>query len=354
MKIRTKTIVLRFVTLLLFCGLFIPLIAQDVAKPTLFETLLRDDALEMHIKTDLKTLIKKKAKKEKHVADLTYKNADGSEAKWTIKIRARGNMRNKTCFLPPLKIDFVKADLTNAGIIEEYDDLKLVVHCKNSDNYDEFVLREYLAYKMYNLFTDISFKVQLVKLTLEDTQGKQKPIVTSAFLIENDDEMAARLKGRVIESKYAKQDILHPELFDKMCLFQYMIGNTDWYILNKHNVKVLRVGDYKRPVAVPYDFDYAGMVGTPYAVVNEKLPFEDVKQRFYLGACRNPGTLDPLIQEFKENKEAVLTLCELEIMNEKSRKATRKYLEGFFEILENPKQCKREIVDHCDQYIKVN
>jgi hypothetical protein len=35
-----------------------------------------------------------------------------------------------------------------------------------------------------------------------------------------------------------------------------------------------------RPVVVPYDFDYAGIVDAYYAVPNEGLEIENVRQRF--------------------------------------------------------------------------
>lgn len=334
---------------------FSQLKAQSATATTsIFESILSNEPLNIHIKTDLKTLIKKKAKKEKHIAELTYKDATGKEHKWDIKIKARGNMRNKTCFLPPLKIDFNKGALKNAGLSEQFDDLKLVVHCKNASVYDEYVMKEYLAYKMYNQLTDISFSVQLVNLTLEDITGKQKNIETTAFIIENDEEMATRLGGRVIQSKYGNQNALHPEKFDLMCLFQYMIGNTDWFILNKHNVRIVTAEGVKHPIAVPYDFDFAGMVGTPYAVVNEQLPFEDVQQRYYLGMCRPKGSMEASFQLFKEKKAAILALCESELLSEKSRKNIKFYLQDFYEILESPKSCERHLVEHCDKFIKVN
>ena len=70
----------------------------------------QESKLQLHLKTNLRTLIKKKAKKENHTAVLSYANQQGEEMAWNIKVRARGNMRNKICFLPPLKIDFSKTD----------------------------------------------------------------------------------------------------------------------------------------------------------------------------------------------------------------------------------------------------
>jgi len=174
-----------------------PLVAQKDTL-TLFETLYGEKIPHIHIKTKLKQIIRKKAKKENHVGTLTYKDKLGQEQEYTIKIRARGNMRNKVCFLPPLKIDFKKGDLEAAGIRRDFDDLKLVVRCKNSDAYEDYLLKEYLTYKLYNTLSDISFRVQLIKLTLEDTEGKQKNIEAHAFLIENKDELAERVNGRLI------------------------------------------------------------------------------------------------------------------------------------------------------------
>ncbi len=269
---------------------------------TLFESIYGDSILQMHIKTNLRQIIKKKAKKEKHTGVLTYKDANGVEREWNIKIRARGNMRNKICFLPPLKLNFKKAELRAAGIQGMYDDLKLVVHCKSGKNYENYVLREYLAYKLYNELTDNSFRVQLVKLTLEDIEEKQKPIEIYAFLIEDVEEVAERMNGRVVVSKFFNHENIHPSTYDKMCVFQFMIGNLDWHILSNHNTKLLTNRALKSVVSIPYDFDYAALVGTPYATPHAKLPVENIQERFFLGLCRGEGMYEPTLQFFRDKK----------------------------------------------------
>lgn len=351
-----KSIVLFFLLSCCWTNTVPMLQAQSAAADslTIFQQLAQEPKLQIQLKTNLKTLIKKKAKKENHTALLSYTNQAGKEEMWNIKVRARGNMRNKICFFPPLKIDFSKSDLRQAGIKGDYDDLKLVVHCKGGGLYDDLVLREYLAYKLYNELTDISFKVHLVQLTLVDTEGKQKNIETYGFLIENDDEMAARLNGRVLSTKFIKQATLHPTLFDQFCLFQYLIGNTDWYILNKHNIKALRVGEYKQPIAVPYDFDYSGMVNAPYATPNRLLPQENLLDRFYLGLCRTEAELAPSFQVFKDKKADLFkVISSLSDLSDKSKKDIIGFVEKFYKIIESPKSCKRQIVEHCDRYVKV-
>lgn len=82
-----------------------PLAAQQDSL-TLFETLYGEKIPHFHIKTKLKQIIRKKAKKENHVGELTYQDKDGHQKAYTIKIRARGNMRNKQCFFAAFKNRF--------------------------------------------------------------------------------------------------------------------------------------------------------------------------------------------------------------------------------------------------------
>ena len=36
---------------------------------------------------------------------------------------------------------------------------------------------------------------------------------------------------------------------------------------------------------VPYDFDFSGLVGTPYATPPDQVPIKNVRTRFYRGYC---------------------------------------------------------------------
>jgi len=306
---------------------------------TLFESLYGDSVIEMRIKTNLRQIIKKKAKREKHTGVLTYKDANGVEREWHLKIKARGNMRNKICFLPPLKLDFKKDELRAAGIQGKYDD---------------YVLREYLAYKLYNELTENSFRVQLIKLTLEDIENKQKPIETFAYLIEEIDELAERVNGRVVTAKLFNHTRLHPATYDMMCVFQFMIGNLDWHILRQHNTKLIANTSIQSVVAIPYDFDYAAVVGTPYATPHEKIPVQNIQERYFLGLCREKGQYEPTLQLFRDKKEQLLAVYNnFPLLSEKAKKPVLNYLKDFFDILEKPNSYQSKIINHCDRFIKV-
>lgn len=74
---------------------------------------------------------------------------------------------------------------------------------------------------------------------------------------------------------------VEPNFYDQMCLFQFMIGNTDWYAYINHNMKVLAAKVFTVPVLIPYDFDYSGIVHTDYATPNNNYPLQHIKERFF-------------------------------------------------------------------------
>ena len=156
--------------------------------------------MDVELTTDFKNLIKKKSKGEYQEGQMTYLDIDSTQIVRNIKIKARGNMRRKICSIPPLKLKIKKKLLKEEGLLP-FNDLKLVAPCKSSKAYTNFIFREYLAYQLYSLLTDLSFKTQLVRLNYKDTAGKIKDKTRYGFLIEDKEELAARHECKAIEVK---------------------------------------------------------------------------------------------------------------------------------------------------------
>jgi len=329
---------------------------KKVKKPSIFSSLVQEDILELHLQTNFKKLIKEKDKEEKIASILNYKDATGKAISQNVKIKARGTVRKDNCYYPPIKLYFPKEDLENAGFRKKFNDYKLVLKCKNVGNQEELVLKEYLAYKMYQLMTDNSFKVQLVHLTIEDISGQQKTMQSYAFLLENSDELAARIKGKKvkIEKEVLTPDDIQPAQYDLMAVFQFMIGHTDWNVTGKNNLKVTQVVGENLPIAIPFDFDFAGIVNSDYAAPNEQLPIKQVTERFFLGKCREKGAYKATIQQFKDKKKAILNLVSnFKYLGAQSKTEMRTYLEGFFEIIGSSKMLKQQITESCDRQVKI-
>src|SRR5690606_36094724 len=138
-------------------------------------------------------------------------------------------------------------------------------------------------FKLYNELTDNSFKAQLVKVKYCDSEKKQEPIERFGFLIEHPRELADRMDGRILGEAYGVPKNIHLPAYKVFTLFQYMIGNTDWGLSNRHNVELVecQVDGVRLPVPVPYDFDFCGLVDAPYAIPHHSHRIQDVKERFF-------------------------------------------------------------------------
>ena len=54
----------------------------------------------------------------------------------------------------------------------------MVTHCKSNDRYEQYYMLEMLAYRIYNVLTDYSFRVRPLEVTYFQTgfedQGEEK------------------------------------------------------------------------------------------------------------------------------------------------------------------------------------
>lgn len=323
-------------------------LSRDSARlPTVFQYFFQENALDVTLELDFEELLREKGRNAFRPAQFRYLDKTGTAQKTPVEIKPKGHSRRTICDIPPIKVKFPKAFLAANGL-QSMATLELVVICKDEPGYEQFVLREYAAYRLYNILTGNSLRVQLLKLKFQQT-GKKSPSAEGfAFFTEPEGELAERLGGKVIEPTRISPKGLEPDEFDLLSLFEFMIGNTDWYVYNRHNLATLLVEGDSLPIGVPYDFDYSGFVHTPYAQPAERLKIPDVTVRYFLGLCRQPVEWAPTLQLFRGKKAEMLGFCEqFPYFSKTSRKYTTGYLEDFFELLDDPQKVKDKIVDHC-------
>ena len=274
---------------------------------------------------------------------------DDREIRIPIEIKTRGNYRlqKSTCFFPPLRLDFPRNG-TAETVFRSQDKLKLVTHCRDRENYEQNVLEEYLAYRIYNVLTDISFLVRPARITYVDLDGDAPPITHMGFIIEHKDAMASRLGGRIMDVPGAPPSHFQQDQAALMYLFQFMIGNTDWAMFQFHNLKTVGVGPDFFPV--PYDFDWSGLVDAPYAGPNPVLTgaIESVRDRLYMGYCHEAIDYQQAYSRIMEKKDEILELPgSTPGLSEENRRWAAEYLLSFFEIIENPSTARARIQDAC-------
>lgn len=340
MKIKNTILIL-----MLFC-LTSGLAAQDGVGRGLFES---EEIFDIVLNYDIKKLSKDRGEsRDYHPAKLSYTGADGNIVTLDVRLKVRGRLRRQMlkCLVPPFKIKFDPKQ-TPGTLFAGQDTLKIVTHCKNKPKFfQHYTLQEYLVYKIYNVLTDLSFRVRMVNFVYTGSGGKTK-FNAHGFFIEDIDALTARHNAK----KHKIPEILpHKADFSTSTLaavFEYMIGNTDWSIRSSHNMRLVTIGDNPLYFPIPFDFDQCGLVDAHYARPDLALTIRSVRERLYRGFCQDPVQFEKTFKVFRDNKEKILAIFrDAEFLPKNIKKKNIKYLEGFYKIIDNPKLVKRYFIDN--------
>lgn len=341
----------RVLTLSLLVLLATSLRAENSGGP---DPLFQDtDALQVTLTAPLTTLLKERSTEEYLKAVFEYTEMGGEPRTFDIKVRARGHLRHEICVIPPLWVNFKKSDVKNT-LFHKQDKLKLVVHCGDSIRYEQALVREYLAYRILNLLTPVSFQVRLLRVRYVDNEGKRSDQVRYAYLLEHKNRLGKRIDARDIKIEETEVQLLQPDHLNLTSVFQFLIGNTDFspvapspYDECCHNYD-LYDNDSGLLVAIPYDFDQAGFVNAPYAAPSEQFPITSVRQRIYRGRCVNLEHLPASLQRFQEVREAIFVLLEEhDGLTSMTRKSLLQYVNNFYKLIDDPRKVEKYMTNKC-------
>ena len=316
-----------FLHVILILSLLVPC-ALLAKEPSIFDEMNYQELLEVDLEMDLAAIFSDRRNSEKHKAIFSFKNKKGTTQNWNIKVAQRGKFRRSKCEnLPPIKLYFNKKELEKAGFAT-FDDLKLVTHCVNDfELAKKLLVKEYLAYKMYNQLTEESFRVQFLKINYKDTVSG-KVVSQFAIVIEDLGELRNRVGAKNKKETEAVDSISYDtSRLQLVTYFQYMIGNSDWSVKALRNVKVLL--NNEKGFLVPYDFDFASMVNAPYAIKHES---QKKIQRIYRGSKEDAKNLMPVLFIFLVKKDEFLrTIKRCRLMKRKDRKEVIRFIRAFYE-----------------------
>ena len=317
---------------------------KSTSKKTVFDDLLaraENGVLEITLTTDLQKLMHNDAHTDYQPAFLT--DAAG-QTEYRLKVKPRGKFRRKVCDFPPLKLNFSKDRLEDAGLEGKYDKLKLVTHCTDKKlNAKDNVLREYLVYKMYNELTDNSYRVLLVKIKYVDLHNSVRPVRRYGILIEDTDEMANRLNGEECECHGLSDDLIARAPANLTAMFQYMVGNEDWDVPGLRNVKAVKLhtGSDFYNLIVPYDFDFSGVVNAEYAIPDPNLQHSTLQQRHFFGKFDTEEDFALMSGHFMNKSRDIIGLVRnFKLLPLSSRLEIANYLNEFFLTLEDEAAAK--------------
>ena len=289
---------------------------------------------EMNKKTNDSTFIETQLSYEQ---DGVWKDID-------VRLRARGNFRRNTCYWPPVRVK-IKKSAAKETIFEGNKSLKLVLPCMMEPDRNDNIMKEYMAYKLYEQISPYHFNARRVDIDFTEIKGrKEKSHQIKGFLIEDDDIVADRFEGKVVDR------FIHPLAMDaetsvQNAFFNFLIGNTDISVAYQHNAKLLYIG--KRLIPLSYDFDMTGFVNPSYATVNETLGIKSVRDRKYRGFKRDGSIIETVRQLYISKKADLLSIVEShasQFDNQREYKETFKFLNSFYDIIEDDKEYNSQIV----------
>jgi hypothetical protein len=99
-----------------------------------------------------------------------------------------------------------------------------------------------------------------------------------------------------------------------------------------------------------YDFDFSGMVNTHYATPDPRMGIRTVRERKYRGPCATVEEYQAAAQQFLLKKnEFMAEIAAVPGLSSRDQKDVAEYLKEFYDVLEDPRRFKREIMDACER-----
>lgn len=275
------------------------------------------------------------------------------EREFHVSVKLRGNSRIRACRFRPLRLDFSTTD-TKDSIFEGQGKLKLVTHCRDSDPYEQNVLEEYAAYRIFAMLSDVALRTRLLKIRYIDTEkATPEPVVRYGFLIESEVELAARTGGEILHVSNVNRLSLNTRQAAISFAFQYLIGNTDWGLVAAigdenccHNGIMLNIGGSH--YYVPYDFDQAGLVNARYAKPSSEVRTRSVRTRRYRGYCIKGMDEGVGIAAIEARKPDILELVAgLPAADAKALEWPTEYLQEYFDASRVPGELAADFRSRC-------
>lgn len=329
--------------------------ADSVRLGILFDT---DAPLALRIAGDLRTLINDRDSLTSTEHPFTVAHQVGSEAPVVVDvdIKTRGHWRRQErhCDFPPLRLDVPRSKVEGT-VFASQDKLKLVTPCQpDRREYVEFVLREYAVYKIYNLLTPLSLRARLATTTYVDTRDRMDSLTVPTFLVEDAEQMALRNDGKLMDLKGARFADVDTLQLGLVGVFLYLIGGTDWSLSGLHNMELILSTSQGSFFPVTYDFDFTGIVNTSYARPDPRLRLRTVRQRLYRGTCMTEEQWASVLDRFREQKAAIYDVYgNLPGLSSDYVRDTRRYLDEFYRVIDDPDRRASELVRRCSSEERV-
>lgn len=279
---------------------------------------------------------------------------DGASRTLDVKFEARGHFRRREdiCDHVPIWLDLDK-DEVDATIFAGQNRLKLVLQCRDSSTYAEYIAREHQVYRMFNVLSDVSLQSRMLTVTLRDSDtGEER--TQRALVLQHHKRLAEQLGMDIVEEDNVPRAALDPQQSNLVALFMMMVANTDFSVAAGkpgegccHNSKPLINADGVI-FPMPYDFDSVGYVDADYAQVAAGLGQEDIRDRVYRGYCAHNDMMDANMELLRDKKDELLAIAaDQSYVSERTAKDSVRFIERFYKLIDSKRRRKYLIERKC-------
>jgi hypothetical protein len=327
--------------------------AQPAAPDPLFQS---NAPLDITFEAPFAQINRERDKEAEYEGVMRYVDADGLDVRLDIGLEVRGNFRlqKSNCRYAQLWVDLKRGQTPNT-IFAEQNRLKLVVQCRAQDRYKDYLAKEQQLYETFENLSDIHFGTRLVNATYTDSANPDSSRTHLAFFIEHQRRLRDRFDMKEVELNNISYSDLDPAQSSLVGLFMYQIGNTDYSMIQApegdeccHNTKLL-VDETARYFPIPYDFDSSGFVDASYAAQpGPSIGIRNNRSRKYRGFCIDSEQLNAAVARINAERDTTIAIIsDTSHVSERITKRSMNYMEDFYDVLDDPRQYQREIIDDC-------
>lgn len=305
---------------------------------SLYATIYEAKEVNISISSKVKTIKKNFENGEATEGNITV-TIDGKTYSFSSSFELGGKTRRKICRLAPVKINIKKKELKAAGFAKGMDKTKIVFQCNTNKSMVDAIKMEKIIYDLHAIVSPYARRSKMITVNIEGDDD-----ILYALLLEDDDDFEIRTATKILKNKTVATTALNREEYIKMCLFQYMISNSDWSARKGHNTDLYRRLEDNSLICVPYDFDYSGIINNHYAMAPENLPITEVTQRYFMDKKVSLEELKLGVAAFVEKEASIFqTIDDCQYLSDGSKKRMKKFIMDFYKIIKNEKKVKRLI-----------
>jgi len=284
----------------------------------------KEDLLQLSIKFDFDLIFGDKSESpEYQPAEIIYIDDRDTTVILSANIRTRGSFRldPANCNFPPLK---------------------LRLRGKQSKG---------TIFRVFNVLTDYSFRVRLVRVNYIDTGELGRKLEKYAFFLEDKDDLAERLKGNILDVSVADPFGVDQDQYSLVSFFEFMIMNSDWSLPIVHNVEILSTDYFKPPYTIPYDFDWSKIIDIPYVVPGIGVRTEEGRVRVYKGSCHSRKDFNRIIEIYNRHRLDIYRLyLGFEPLDNRYKQQTYADYNDFYNLINDRELFRMNIKKECNKH----